>query len=102
MSKEPNPLFDVPDVTCTVISQEGHCDHNCKVGKTFHIKHGVPPAGMCPHAVHTFFPFLQGLLFGASYPWEPDPDIARVACPDWENPVVYELRRLPKISKEGE
>ncbi len=98
MSKEPN-LFDVPEVTCKVISQKGTCDYHHEVGQSFEVKNGIPQ-GMCPDAVHTLFPYLHGLTYGASYPWEPDRDIARMACTDWENPVVFELRRLPKETEE--
>jgi uncharacterized repeat protein (TIGR04076 family) len=33
-------------------------------------------------------------MFGGSFPWEKDPDVTTVACPDPDNPVVFELRRL--------
>ena len=43
--------------------------------------------GFCSH-----FPFRRGPTIGGSFPWEKDPDKAIVACPDAENPVVFELR----------
>jgi uncharacterized repeat protein (TIGR04076 family) len=94
MSKEPN-WFDLPDVTCKVISQKGNCDFHHKIGQTFEVKNGIP-LNMCPSATYTLLPYLHGLTYGASYPWEPDRDIARIACPDGDNPIVFELRRLPK------
>jgi len=33
-------------------------------------------------------------MYGGAFPWESDPDVARAACPDADNPVVFELRRL--------
>jgi uncharacterized repeat protein (TIGR04076 family) len=48
---------------------------------------------MCSWAFYTVYPFAQVLQFGASFPWEPEADAARVACPDPDNPVVFELRR---------
>jgi len=94
MSKEPR-VFDVPKIICKVISQTGTCDYHHKVGQEFEVINGIP-VGMCPDALHTIFPYLHGLTYGASSPWESDKNIARTACPDWENPVVFEMRRVPK------
>jgi uncharacterized repeat protein (TIGR04076 family) len=33
-------------------------------------------------------------MFGGRLPWSEDPDTAIVACPDAENPLVFELRRI--------
>jgi uncharacterized repeat protein (TIGR04076 family) len=33
-------------------------------------------------------------MFGGRLPWSEDPDAVTVACPDAENPVVFELRRI--------
>jgi len=48
---------------------------------------------MCSWAFHTLFPFAEVLQFDGSFPWEKDPKKATVACPDPDNPVVFELRR---------
>jgi uncharacterized repeat protein (TIGR04076 family) len=37
---------------------------------------------------------IHGLLYGANYPWLEDKDVARHPCPDYENPVIYEIRRF--------
>ncbi len=37
---------------------------------------------------------IHGLLDGANYPWLEDKDVARHSCPDYENPVIYEIRRF--------
>jgi len=37
---------------------------------------------------------LRTLMFGGTFPWSPDPEAVTVACPDAENPVVFELRRI--------
>jgi uncharacterized repeat protein (TIGR04076 family) len=49
---------------------------------------------MCSWAFYTLYPFAQVLQFGGSFPWEPDAAVSRVACPDADNPVVFELRRF--------
>jgi uncharacterized repeat protein (TIGR04076 family) len=91
MSQQPR-VFDTPRVTCRVISQQGVCDFHHHAGQTLEVVNGIPQ-GICPDALHAIFPYLHGLTYGASYPWEPEPGLARTACPDWENPVVFEMRR---------
>jgi len=39
-------------------------------------------------------PHAEPLEFGGSFPWGDSPDKVRVACPDPDNPVVFELRRI--------
>ena len=82
-------------VAVKVVSQKGSCAQGHKVGDEWVIK-GKTPEGMCLSAFHTLFPSARVLMFGGSLPWATDPDVATVACPDAENPVVFELRRLRK------
>jgi len=83
----------VTQIIARVISQKGACEASHKVGDEFVIGQKTPP-GMCSWAFYTIFPFAEPLQFGASFPWEKDPAKARVACPDPDNPVVFELRRV--------
>ena len=80
-------------VIARVISQKGTCVAWHKVNDEFTIGQSIE-SGMCSWAFYTLFPFSQVLQFGGSFPWEKDPDKAIVACPDAENPVVFELRRV--------
>ena len=99
MTKKKPRVFDLPEIKCRVISQKGTCDFHHHKGQEFEIKNGIP-VGMCPDALNSIFPYLHGLTYGASYPWEKDKNVACTACPDWENPVVFEMRRIPKESWE--
>lgn len=81
------------DVVVKVISQKGTCAHEHKVGDKWVIR-GETPEGICLSAFQSLLPDLRVLMFGGSLPWMKDPDTARVACPDAENPVVFELRRV--------
>lgn len=81
------------ELIAKVISQEGHCALNHKVGDEFRISEKTP-AGMCPWAFYALFPFISVLQFGGSFYWENDRDKTTVACPDPANPVVFELRRI--------
>ncbi len=79
-------------VTAKVISQKGTCAAGHKVGNEFLMGDKTPP-DLCPWAFYTLFPFAGVLQFGGSFPWEKDQNQTTVACPDPENPVVFELRR---------
>ena len=83
------------EVVARVISQEGTCAFEHKVGDEWVIG-GTTPAGICLSAFDAMYPNTRVLMFGGSFPWSDDPDIATVACPDAKNPVVFELRRLRK------
>ncbi len=82
-------------IVARVISQEGTCEAGHKVGDEF-IMGQTTPSGMCSWAFYTLFPFAEPLQFGGSFPWGSGPDKVRVACPDPDNPVVFELIRVDK------
>ena len=81
-------------VVVRVVSQKGYCTAGHKDGDEFEIEESTP-LGMCSWAFAVVFPFSQVLKFGGAFPWEEDRDRATVACPDPDNPVVFELRRYP-------
>ena len=95
-------MADKYDVAVKIVSQKGSCAAKHNVGDEWLIKSadawfgrkGQTTEGMCFFAFHALFPVSQVLLFGGVLPWEKDPDVTRVACPDPDNPVVFELRRL--------
>lgn len=79
------------DVTAEVISQKGTCSAGHKVGDKFVIGQQTS-LKLCSWAFYTLFPFAEVLQFGGSFPWENERNKTTVACPDPENPVVFELR----------
>ena len=84
------------NIAVKVISQKGHCAAGHKVGDEWVIKDDMTPGGICLGAFHALFPELWALMFGGSFPWSDDPDTVQATCPDWKNPVTFELRRLKK------
>lgn len=76
-----------------VVSQKGTCAAGHKVGDQFSIGDKTPPR-MCSWAFYAMFPLATVLRFGGSFPWEESSNRTTVACPDPENPVTFELRRL--------
>lgn len=79
-------------VTATIIKQEGHCDACHKVGDSFVIGDKTPN-GLCAHAYQAIFPFAMGYRYDANYRWDENPHKTTLACPDPDNPVVFELTR---------
>ena len=83
------------EVAVKVVSQKGTCAAQHKVGDEWVIG-SKTPGGICLGAFNVLLPSARVLTFGGVFPWETDPDVTTVACPDPENPVVFELRRLQK------
>jgi uncharacterized repeat protein (TIGR04076 family) len=83
------------DIKVRVISQKGFCGLHHKVGDEWTIGEATP-GGICASAYAAMYPNARTLKFGGVFPWEKDPDSCIVACPDAENPVVFELRRIRK------
>jgi len=88
-------MAETYDVVVRVISQKGTCGPGHKVGDEWTISSGTPE-GMCLSAFDAIYPSLRVLRFGGEFPWESNPDVTSLACPDAENPVVFELTRLRK------
>ncbi len=80
-------------VSLRVVSQKGTCSQEHKVGDHWVVDNKTPE-GICLSAFNSLLSNLQVLKYGGTFPWADDPDVTTSACPDTENPVVFELRRL--------
>ncbi len=69
-----------------------------KVGEEFDLAKDEDRAKICKWALNSLFPFISVLEFGGTFPWEPDPAKALVACPDPHNVVVFELERVEETT----
>jgi uncharacterized repeat protein (TIGR04076 family) len=81
------------NVSIKVISQKGSCEAGHRVGDQWLVGEKTPE-GICLFAFSSLFPFITPLMYGGAFPWEKDPDATTVACPDPDNPVVFEIRRV--------
>lgn len=88
-------MAETYDVAARIISQKGTCGAQHALGQEWVIG-GKTPDGICLSAFNAILPTVRVLMFGGSFPWSDDPDTATAACPDAANPVVFELRRLPR------
>lgn len=89
---------DYYKIKIKVISQKGTCVVGHKVGDEFETS-GLTPPGMCLFAFSSLLPSLTPLMFGGQFFWSKDKDVATATCPDGDNPVVFELRRIRKAEK---
>jgi uncharacterized repeat protein (TIGR04076 family) len=81
-------------VKVTIVSISGECSKGHKLGDSWLIGDGKTPKGMCAGAYDSIAPYLRALSFGGEFPWTEDKDVAQFACPDPQNRVIFELRRL--------
>lgn len=88
-------MAETYDVVAKVVSQKGTCGAEHKVGDEW-VVGSKTPEGICLSAFNALFPSLRVMRFGGTFPWNTDPDVTTVACPDAANPVVFELRRIRK------
>jgi uncharacterized repeat protein (TIGR04076 family) len=89
---------DIYKIKIKVTSQKGKCEAGHKVGDEFEAA-GLTPPGMCIFAFSSILPSLTPLMFGGQFFWAEDKDVTRCVCPDGENPVEFELRRVRKAEK---
>ena len=89
-------------VVMKIISVKGTCAAKHQVGQEFDLGGDFTvgmsgdPKTICTGLFYAIYPNYRVLRFGGSLPWEQNPDVAHVACPDPDNPVVIQLKRIPE------
>ena len=81
------------DVMAKVVSQNGTCGAGHEVGQEFLIGRHTPP-GICLSAFCNMLTNVRVLQLGGAYPWAADPNAIEVVCPDRNNPVIFEVKRI--------
>ena len=81
------------NVAIKVLSQKGTCNAGHKVGDEW-VVNNKTPEGICLAAFLSLAPHIWTLMFGGSFPWEIDSGVVVTVCPDPDNPVLFELRRI--------
>jgi uncharacterized repeat protein (TIGR04076 family) len=72
-----------PRFRLTVTKQEGYCYHFYKVGDQFIFEDFThPPKDFCLGAVHSIFPCMYALTFGAEFPFMENMLSILTTCPD--------------------
>jgi uncharacterized repeat protein (TIGR04076 family) len=89
-------MSDGYDILARVISQKGTCGRGHKVGDEVLFTGDSVEGRICITALYSMLPKVFAMRYGAYFPWLENQDIYTHACPDPNNPVVFELRRVKK------
>jgi len=81
-------------IEVTAKSQKGKCAFGHKVGDKITFDGKSVKGSICYSALMVLLPKVYAMRFGAEFPWSEDKNVIHNACPDADNPVVFELRRL--------
>jgi len=84
------------DIEVMVKSQKGKCAFGHKVGDKIFFNGRSIKGEICYSALMVLLPKLFAMRYGVEFPWSENKNIIRNACPDAENPVVFEIRRIRK------
>ena len=77
-----------------IISIDGECSNNFKIGDEVIIEEKGVHGDICIHALYSLLPKAFAMLYGARFPWLKEGDKPRHACPDGANPVIFEMERI--------
>ncbi|MEM3506800.1 MAG: TIGR04076 family protein [Candidatus Bathyarchaeia archaeon] len=77
-----------------VKSIKGKCFFGHKVGDKIHFNCRGIEGEICYDALLALLPYINAMRYGMDYPWAENKDIIPVACPDPENLVVFEIKRI--------
>jgi uncharacterized repeat protein (TIGR04076 family) len=91
--KEANVAKTVKAIQAKVLSVKGECGIH-KVGDVCAFTTEGVQGKVCIHAMYSMLPKVFAMMYGATFPWLKDPDVATHACPDAANPVVFEIARI--------
>jgi uncharacterized repeat protein (TIGR04076 family) len=83
-------------VEAKVISQKGECAFGHKVGDKIVFDGRSVKGEVCYSALMVLLPKIYAMRYGVEFPWSKDKDVIVNACPDADNPVVFEIRRVKK------
>ena len=84
------------DVEVTVTEVKRKCAFVYKVGDKIIFDGKKIKGNVCFSALMTMLPKVYALWYGAEFPWAKNKDLIHNACPDPENPVVFEIKRIRK------
>jgi uncharacterized repeat protein (TIGR04076 family) len=83
------------EICIKLIGNQNPCHIGHKIGDEWIFDY-MTPGGMCSLAYNAIYPVALTLQFGGTFPWQEDPDVIEVACPDGQVNNIFELRRRLK------
>jgi len=83
-------------VEVTVQSQKGECAFGHRVGDKIVFDGKSVRGNICYSALMVVLPKVYAMRHDANFPWAENNDVIINVCPDGENPVAFEIRRIKK------
>lgn len=77
-----------------VKNQEGKCVFGHEVGDKIVFDGKSIKGDICYSALITILPKVFAMRHGIKFPWADDSGTITNACPDPDNPVVFEIRQI--------
>jgi uncharacterized repeat protein (TIGR04076 family) len=84
------------EVVIKLISNQQPCHCGHKIGDEWVFDYFIPAKKMCSLAYNAIYPMALALWAGGTFPWQEDPDVITMSCPDPEVHNHFELRRRVK------
>jgi len=84
------------NVEVIVKSQKGTCAFGHEVGDKIVFDGKSIRGDICYSALMVLLSKVYAMRYGAEFPWSENKDVIFNVCPDAENPVVFEIRRIKK------
>ncbi len=81
-------------VQVKVLEQKGECSFGHQVGDRVEFDGEGIEGRICWHSLCSMMYKIHGFLYGASYPWLEEKEVATHPCPDIKNPVIYQIKRF--------
>jgi uncharacterized repeat protein (TIGR04076 family) len=81
-------------VEVIVKSQKGKCAFGHKEGDKIIFDGRSVKGDICYSALMVLLPKIYALRYGVEFPWSENKDVVINACPDADNPVVFEIKRM--------
>lgn len=79
-----------------VKSQKGKCGFGHKVGDKIVFDGRSVQGNICYAALMAVLPRIYAMSHGVEFSWAEDKNVIPTACPNADNPVVFEIRRIRK------
>lgn len=81
-------------IEVTIKGQEGDCAFGHEVGDRIVFDGKSIKGNICYSALMAILPKIFAMRYGTEFPWAKDNGTILNACPDPENPVVFEIRQI--------
>lgn len=94
---ELRPAYPI-EIRLLEIRGRGTCPFGVQLGDLFRSDGQI--GAVCHWAAHTLLSWTTAVRSGGDVPWESEPGLARVCCPDPDNVVVFEVGRRAVESQQ--